>query len=70
MLAGIVGESAKLTLKKRELELNLEKFRQQTKADIEKGLDALLAEIKGNAEALQLFEKFKAAVLRSTEGKA
>lgn len=68
-LAGIIGESAKLRLKQRELELNLEKFRQQTKADIEKGLDALHAEIQGNAEALALFEKFKAAVLRSTEGK-
>lgn len=70
LLAGIVGESAKLNLKKRELELNLAKFREQTKADIDKGLDALHAEIKGNPEALALFEKFKAAVLRSAEGKA
>lgn len=70
LLAGILGDTAKLRLKERELNLNLEKFRQQTKADIEKGLDALHAEIKGNAEALALFQKFKAAVLRSAEGKS
>ncbi|OAM89333.1 hypothetical protein OH491_13585 [Termitidicoccus mucosus] len=69
-LAKIIGDSARLQLKQKELALNLDKFRQQVKSDIEKGLDALHAEIKGNAEALQLFEKFKAAVLRSTEGEA
>ncbi|AHF94210.1 hypothetical protein OPIT5_08295 [Opitutaceae bacterium TAV5] len=67
-LAKVLGESAKLEIKKRELALNLEKFRQQVKSDIEKGLDALHAEIKGNAEALQLFERFKAAVMRSAGG--
>jgi hypothetical protein len=67
-LAGIIGDSAKLRLKQRELELNLEKFRQQVKTDIEKGLDALHAEIKGNAQALQLFDKFKAAILASAGG--
>jgi hypothetical protein len=61
---------SKLRLKQRELELNLEKFRQTVKSDIDKGLDALHAEIKGNAQALQLFEKFKAAILASTEGKS
>ena len=50
--------------------MNLEKFRQQVKTDIEKGLDALHAEIKGNAEALRLFEKFRAVVLGATEGKS
>lgn len=70
LLAGIIGDSARLRLKARELELNVEKFRQTVKADIDKGLDALHAEIQGNPEALALFEKFKAAVLRSTEGKA
>lgn len=70
LLAGIIGDTARLRLKARELELNVEKFRQTVKADIDKGLDALHAEIKGNPEALALFEKFKAAVLRSAEGKA
>ena len=69
-LAGIIGDSAKLRLKERELNLNLEKFRQQVKTDIDKGLDALHAEIKGNAPALQLFEKFKAAILASAGGNA
>jgi len=69
-LATIIGDSARLRLKQRELELNLEKFRQTVKSDIDKGLDALHAEIKGNAQALQLFEKFKAAILASTEGKS
>lgn len=70
MLADIIGESAKLTLKKRELELSFEKHRETVKTNIEKGLDALYAEIKGNAEALALFQKFKAAVLGATEGKS
>lgn len=70
MLADIIGESAKLTLKKRELELNFEKHRETVKTNIEKGLDALHAEIKGNAEALALFQKFKAAVMRSAEGRS
>lgn len=70
LLAGIVGDSAKLRLKQRELELSLEKHRQTVKTDIEKGLDALHAEIKGNAEALQLFARFKAAVLKSAGGNA
>lgn len=70
LLAGIIGDTARLRLKARELELNIEKFRQTVKADIDKGLDALHAEIQGNAEALALFEKFKAAVLKSTEGKS
>lgn len=69
-LAGIIGDSARLKLKERELNLNLEKFRQQVKTDIEKGLDALHAEIKGNAEALRLFEKFRAVVLGATEGES
>lgn len=68
ILAGIIGDTARLRLKEREINLNLEKFRQQAKADIEKGLDALHAEIKGNAEALQLFDKLKAVVMRSVEG--
>jgi hypothetical protein len=67
-LAGIIGDAARLELKQRELALNLEKFRHQVKTDIEKGLDALHAEIKGNAEALQLFERMKGIVMKSVEG--
>ncbi len=68
ILAGIIGDSEKLRLKREQLSLDREKFRQQIKSDVEKGLDALHAEIKGNAAALQLFEKMKALVLASVEG--
>jgi hypothetical protein len=68
-LTKILGDSAKLELKKRELELNREKFRQQIKSDIEKGLDALHSEIKGSPEALQLFDTLKAVVMRAAEGR-
>lgn len=70
ILAGIIGDSVIEKRKNRELDLNIQKFRQTVKADIDKGLDALHAEIKGNDEALALFQKFKAAVLRSAEGKS
>ena len=63
ILAGIVGEAKKLRLKQEQLEFSREKFRQEIKSDVEKGLEALHAEIKGDAEALQLFEKMKARVL-------
>lgn len=69
ILAGILGDSARLRLKEKELALNFEKFRHQVKSDVEKGLDALHAEIRDNSGALALFEKFKAAVLRSVDGK-
>lgn len=68
-LAKIVGDSHKLTLAQQRLELDTKKFREQVQSDIEKGLDALHAEIKGNAEALQLFERMKSLVMRSVEGK-
>lgn len=69
ILANILGDTARLKLKRDELTLNLEKFRQAVKSDIEKGLDALFAEIKGNAAAEALFAKLKAAVLQSVDGK-
>ena len=68
ILAGILGDSAKLKLKRDELALSLERFRQQVKTDVEKGLDALFAEIKGNTEAEALFGKLKAAVMTSVGG--
>lgn len=49
-------------LEAKRLRLEQEKHEWSKKPDIEKGLDALHAEIKGNAEALQLFEKLKAAM--------
>jgi len=70
VLARIIGDSRKHALKERQLEFSREKFRQQIKSDIEKGLDALHAEIKGNKAALQLFEKLKAVVMQSVGGAA
>lgn len=70
ILAGIIGGSAKLQLKKEQLEFSREKFRQELKSDVEKGLDALQAEIKGDAIALELFEKMKARVMAAMEAKS
>lgn len=64
-LLKIVGDSAKIELQKKTLTLAIEKFREDVKSDVEKGLDALFAEIKGNAEALALFQRFKACALKS-----
>ena len=68
VLAGIIGDSEKLKLKREQLELDREKFRQQIKTDIEKGLDALHAEIQGDAAALKVFEQMKAIVMAKVEG--
>lgn len=66
-LLKIVGDSAKIELQKQTLAHAIEKFREDIKSDVDKALDALFAEIKGNAEALALFQKFKACALRSVE---
>lgn len=52
----------------RRLALEENKFRESIKTDIEKGLDALHSEIKDNTEALTLFERLKAAVMKSVGG--
>lgn len=69
-LAKIIGDSQKLRLKQEQLEHSREKFRQQIKTDVEKGLDALYSEIKGNKSAVALYEKLRACVLQSVEGTA
>lgn len=66
-LLKIVGDSAKLQLQARELELSIEKFREAVKSDVERGLDALHAEVKANPEALELFQRFRAVVLKSVQ---
>lgn len=50
----------------RRLQLEREKFEHSKKTDSEKGLDALISEIKGNPEALKHFEALRA----SLKGKA
>ncbi|MBA4136757.1 MAG: hypothetical protein C0518_05520 [Opitutus sp.] len=49
-------------LESQRLQLEREKFEHTKKTDAEKGLEALHAEIKGNAEALKHFEAMKAAL--------
>ncbi|MBT64665.1 MAG: hypothetical protein CML13_15820 [Puniceicoccaceae bacterium] len=67
-LSSILGDSARLKLQQRRLELDVNKWRDAVKSDIEKGLDALQDEIKGNAEALKLFDQMKALFIQSVEG--
>ena len=50
--------------KARALAHEREKFREELKGKLEKGLDALFQEIKGNARALELFEELKGALAK------
>jgi hypothetical protein len=52
------------------LKLDFDKFRSDMQTDIERGLDALQEEIKGNTEALQLFGKLKSVVTKAVQGAA
>lgn len=52
-------------LERARLRLDREKFEESRKSDWEKGLDALQAEIKGNAEALKHFEALTAALKKA-----
>jgi len=63
-----------LVLKARDQELDVErlaferdKFKLATQKEIEKGLDALFAEIEGNAQAEAIFEQLKDAALKAVE---
>lgn len=67
-LSKILEGSARLQLQQRRLELDVNKWRSAVKTDVEKGLDALQEEIKGNAEALKLFNQMKAIFIKSVEG--
>ena len=49
-------------LDREQFELEKQKFTQKLKSDLEKGLDALWAELKGNPPALELFQQFKALI--------
>jgi hypothetical protein len=70
LLGKMIGDTRKQAFREKQLEFNKEKFRQQIKTDVENGLDALLAEIREDPIALELFEKFKARVMTSMGGKA
>lgn len=46
------------------LAFDKEKFENEVRADIDKGLDALYAEVKGHPEALELFNRFRAVITK------
>jgi hypothetical protein len=66
----MLTDGEKVALQKDNLKLAIERFRESVKTNVDKGLDALEAEIKGNDEALALFAKMKAAVRKSMEATA
>ncbi len=68
--ADVQALQARLALREKELELAREKFSETKKSQVEKGLDALSAECKGNAEVMQLFGQFRDAVLKKLPGEA
>ena len=63
----MITDGEKVELQRQTLSLALEKFRESLKTGVEKGLDALFAEIKGNPEAVALYQKFRESVLKSVE---
>jgi hypothetical protein len=56
----------KFDQRERELALSREKFALETKEKIDLALDALFAEIKDNAQAVKLFNQFRAVVTKAT----
>lgn len=56
---------AKLNLAKTKHQLDRDKLSAATKSQIEKGLDALLAEIQGNPKALALFKQLQEVVSKA-----
>lgn len=59
-------EEKKLDQRERALMQQREKWLAAQRAQIEAGLDALCPEVKDNAEARELFQKFKAAATQAT----
>ncbi len=66
-LLKIVADASKQTLAERRLAFDTDKFRQSIKADAEKGLDALFAELEGDPEALALFDRMRNRVMQTLE---
>ena len=64
---GLVLEAQKIALKKEDLALQRDKFKATVAKKIDLGLEELYAEIKGNKQALELFEKMRAIVKKGVE---
>jgi len=60
-------EAQKLDLKREDLALQRDKFKAAIAKKIDLGLEELYAEIKGNKQALELFEKMCAIVKKGVE---
>lgn len=56
---------AKVAVIKDDIDLRIQQAREKMKTDIERGLDALQAELQGNSEAMQLYCKLRETVMRS-----
>jgi len=65
---GALLETQKLAFKREALALQRDRFRAVVSKKIDLGLEELYAEIKGNKEALALFERMKACVKKGVEG--
>lgn len=61
---GCVLQLKRQEISERSLDLELDKFREQMKTQVEKGLDALFIEIKGNRDAEELFRMLKEKVMQ------
>jgi hypothetical protein len=66
-MMSIVGGMNAAELQRAKIQLDLEKFRESIKTQQEKALDALFADVRGNAVAEQLFFKFRDAVRGAVE---
>ena len=66
----MITDGEKVALQKENLKLAIDRFRESLKTGVDKGLDALEEEIKGNEEAVALFAKMKAVVKKGMEAAA
>lgn len=60
--AKVYVQLAKLNLAKNKQQLERDKLTAATKTQLERGLDALLAEIQGNGKALEIFKQLQEVV--------
>lgn len=69
-LMSIVGGMNRDVLSEGALALEIDKFKNSLKSEQEKALDALFQDIKGNPEAVALFDQLRAAVMKTYDRKA
>lgn len=67
LLVGLALKARGAIRGQKNLELEIQKYHDSIKSNVERGLDALADEIKGNPEAMALYGKFRAAVTKSME---